>query len=75
MTLTVIHGSFGSNMAPDIAGELRALADAIDKGEITAFCAAYATKEGYEVIKPSSTHETVFLATLLHSSAVKDMYR
>jgi len=69
--ITVLKQS--NPMPDDFPSMLRALADRVERGEITSFVGAWSS-ENYEFLFPSSLSDSLVLATLLQRVAV-DKFR
>ena len=63
--MKVIEGGFGKKVAGNLASDLRALADAVDRGEIVELTAAYIRDDSYEMLYAASNRVCLELATLL----------
>lgn len=68
--MKVIDGGFGRKAPDNLAQDLRALADAVDRGEVVELVAAYVRQDEHEMLYAASLAQSVFLATLLHRRAV-----
>jgi hypothetical protein len=71
--MKIIEGNFrnkDNDLAPGFSHILRELADAVDAGEVNAAAVIVTRKNQFELHMPSSLHETLVLATLLHRRAV-----
>jgi len=68
--MKVIEGGFGRKACVNLASDLREVADAVERGEIVDFVAAYVQGGEYEMLYAASLSDSVFLSTLLHRRAV-----
>jgi hypothetical protein len=66
--MKVIEGQFGKKAPANLSADLRALADAVDRGEITDLTAAYIQNDTYSMLYASSNRTCLELATLLRRS-------
>jgi hypothetical protein len=66
---------FGRRAASDLSKELRELADAVDRGEITSLVAAFVENEGYSFMFSASLSDAIVLTTLLQNRNVERMIR
>jgi hypothetical protein len=71
----VIKGVFTRKAPDDLAEKLRAIADAVDAGEVVDFVAAYvSTAESmYRFVPAAPAHDCVVLSSLLHDSSIRSM--
>jgi hypothetical protein len=63
--MKVIEGKFGGHAPEDLPQTLRELADAAEKGEITAMVAAYVQNDSYCFMFGSSLEKAIVLTALL----------
>lgn len=63
--MKVIDGGFGKQAPSDLSQQLRDLADAVDRKEVTGLVAAYVVNEEYEFMFATNLQEAVVLAALL----------
>lgn len=70
----LIQGAFGKRACSNLATDLRALADAVDRGEVIDFVAAYVENEEFQILFAASQAQSVFLSTLLHRRAVDNCF-
>ena len=71
----VIKGVFTRKAPDDLAEKLRAIADAVDTGEVVDFVAAYVstTESMYRFVLADPAHDCVVLSSLLHDSSIRNM--
>ena len=69
--LVVVEAKFGSQAPDDLSVKLRAVADAIDRGEVTALVAGMVRGNEFEFIHGTGVSKGMELATLLHASALR----
>jgi hypothetical protein len=70
MAVNLIPIQFGKRAPDDLPGILREMADAAERGEITAMVMASVRNDVYEISMSASLQESLVLATLLHTRAV-----
>ena len=63
--MRVITGKFGDQPPRDLAENLRSLADAVDRGEVTSLVAAYVEDDSYSFMFGASLKDAIFLTALL----------
>lgn len=68
--MNVVEGKFGKQACGDLSAQLRAMADAVDRGEIVDFVAAYTERGEYETFYASALDQSLVLASLLHRRCV-----
>ena len=61
----------GARAPDDLPEKLRALADAVERREVTALVAAYVRADSFEFLHSASVREGMELATLLHSRCLE----
>lgn len=57
----------------DLPAALRALADQVERGEVTEFVAAYTENGGYTFKYAASLHSCLVLAAMLYDNCLKRM--
>lgn len=65
--------TFGRRPPTDLAAQLRALADAVDAGEVLDCAAVFVRKGEYDYLWAASLEASVTLATLLQWRALRRM--
>jgi len=68
--LKVVPASFGPKACDNLASDLRAMADAVDRGEIVELVAAWTQGGQYQILHSASLIDALTLSTLLHRKAV-----
>jgi hypothetical protein len=63
--MKVIDGGFGKQAPSDLSEQLRELADAVDRKEITGLVAAYVQNDEYSFMFATSLQEAIVLTALL----------
>lgn len=71
MSENIIEAKFGARVAPDLPGILRELADAAERGEITAMVLAYIREGDYITQHSASLQNGLVLASLMHARALE----
>lgn len=61
---------FGPRACGNLASDLRAMADAVDAGEIIDLVAAWEQGGQYQIIRSASLINSLTMATLLHRKSV-----
>lgn len=74
MSDNLIQVQFGRRAPDDLPGILRELADAAERGEVTAMVMASVRNGSYEIGMSASLEQSLVLATLLHTRTV-DKFR
>lgn len=70
----VIKAKFGDHCGHDLPGILRDLADAAERGEVTAYVGAYIQNGEYMTLHSASLQNGLVLSDLLHMRAL-DKFR
>lgn len=73
--MKVIEGGFGNRAPADLANALREMADAVDRGEITALVAAYVENDEYLFTYGTSMTQAVVLSSMLQDQSIQRMKR
>lgn len=71
--MEVIEGSFGKKAPANLAADLRAIADAVDRGEILDLVAVYVHQDQYQFLYGTNIAYAVTLTSLLQQQAVNRM--
>jgi hypothetical protein len=71
--MKVIDGGFGKQAPDDLADELRQLADAVDRGDISGMIMAYVYKGDYSFAFGTSKAESILLAALMQQQSIDRM--
>lgn len=71
--MKVIDGGFGKQAPSDLSQQLRDLADAVDRKEITGLVAAYVENDEYSFMFATNLEEAIVLTTLLQQRNVERM--
>lgn len=71
--MKVIEGGFGSRAPSDLANTLREMADAVERGNITALVAAYVENDEYLFTYGTSMTEAVVLSSMLQDQSIQRM--
>jgi len=69
--VTVFALKPANKLPVDLPGQLRALADRIEAGEVTAFVAAMAANGNYEFLFASPDTDNLVLASLLQARCIE----
>lgn len=72
--MNLIEGGFGKRACTDLSAQLREMADAVDRGEVVDFIAAFVRDGTYEFILATSLQDQLVLATLMQSKII-DRYK
>lgn len=67
---TVIEAKFGKQPCTDLSKQLRELADAVDRGEITDLVCSCVENGGYTFLTGASLESCLVLSTLLHERII-----
>lgn len=71
--MKVIEGGFGNRAPSDLADVLREMADAVDRGKITALVAAYVQDDEYLFTYGTSMTQAVVLSSMLQDQSLQRM--
>ena len=71
--LKVIEGKFGIRAPAGLADELRRMADAADRGELTELVACYVEGDSYNFIWDASKLNCIAMTAMAHSNALDRM--
>lgn len=73
MNMKVIQGAFGHQAPTNLASDLRALADAVDRGEIKELITAYIQEDQYTFLFAASLQTSLVLSTLMQDTAINNL--
>jgi hypothetical protein len=71
----VVQADFGPRVAPDLPGILRDLADAAERGDVTAIVFGYIDQGQYITRQSASLQNALVLSTLLQNRCINAFYK
>ncbi len=71
--MELINAKFGKQAPDGLAHDLRALADAVDRGEVKEFVACFVQNDEFNYLWAASLGQSVLLSDLLHAQALGRM--
>lgn len=69
--MEIVKPAFGPQAPKDLSQKLRAIADAVDRGEIVDFVGAYIEGGNYCFLYGSSLQTELILSTLVHANCIQ----
>ncbi len=73
--MQVIEGGFGKKACEDLAKNLRALAEAVDRGEVVNLVMVFVEDGEYQTHLSASIQDSIVMASLLHRVAVDKLFK
>jgi hypothetical protein len=73
--MKLIEGQFGKRACNDLSKNLRAVAEAVDRGEIVDLVMTFVEDGNYQFLFATSPGESVVMTAVLHRAAVDKMFK
>lgn len=72
-TMELVQAKFGKRAPDGLASDLRALADAVDRGDVKELVACFVQNNEFNYLWAASLYDSLALSDLLHAQALHRM--